>query len=630
MEDGGQGFLQDPPRLGNQYIEDTPLREVLQRLLPEDVLHSIEPDLQRFGWRVVEECTLHGKNIKQQPPVLVQYNAWGRRIDQIRIGEGWKRLNDVSAEEGLIAIGYERKQKEYSRVYQFAKMHLFGPYSAVYTCPLSMTDGATRLCEIMKPRVGDDSGTPYSIHDLFDHYTSKDPAKFWTSGQWMTEKPGGSDVGNTETIARPVPGDKLMYHLHGIKFFTSATLSETAFALARVIDDKTGPTGVAGSRGLSLFYIQLRDDEGNLKNIKIRRLKEKLGTKSLPTAELELCGTPARLVGQVGRGVATIATLFNITRIYSASASVASMRKAIAVARDYAHRRHAFGKAIAELPLHVQTLAQQEVAYRGCLQLLFHTVLLEGKMETGRATKGENDLLRVLTTLGKLYTAKLSLATISECIEALGGNGYMEDATDLPELLREQQVNTIWEGTTNVLSMDILRILDREPNAFVEYRNHINRVVALPSLSAPLKGCADQVRQAVKALTDVVEAITHDMDTDKRHVFSQSIARDVSYAMAAAFIAALLIEHAAWPGGGEAGLTGAEDGVRTFAAQQWCARHLAGHVLALNDALSLAKLNRKKASYEATRKLGLDVDPNGIFRGMGDLCPVTGKYRARY
>ena len=126
--------------------------------------------------------------------------------------------------------------------------------------------------------------------------------------------------------------------------------------------------------------------------------------------------------------------------------------------------------------------------------------------------------------------------------------------------------------------------------------------------------------------------------------------------MAAAFIAALLIEHAAWPGGGEAGLTGAEDGVRTFAAQQWCARHLANHVLALNDALNLAKLNRKKvrairsrvgvlvrvrscvcahtrvcqASYEATRKLGLDVDPNGNFRGMGDLCPVTGKYRASY
>ena len=118
-------------------------------------------------------------------------------------------------------------------------------------------------------------------------------------------------------------------------------MSETAFALARVIDDKTGPTGVAGSRGLSLFYIQLRDDEGNLKNIKIRRLKEKLGTKSLPTAELELCGTPARLVGQVGRGVATIATLFNITRIYSASASVASMRYVHAHARPHntAHAR---------------------------------------------------------------------------------------------------------------------------------------------------------------------------------------------------------------------------------------------------------------------------------------------------
>jgi len=514
MEDGGPGFLQEPPRLGNQYLEDTALREILQRLLPEDVLCSIEPDLQRFGWRVVEECAQHAKSVKQQPPVLVNYDAWGRRIDQIHIGEGWKRLNDISAEEGLIAIGYERKQGQYSRIYQFAKQHLFEPYSAIYTCPLSMTDGATRLCEIIKSRTGkDDSGTLYSISDLYDHFTSRDPKQFWTAGQWMTEKPGGSDVGNTETIARPVSEDPLMYRLHGIKFFTSATLSETAFALARVIDDKTGPTGVPGSKGLSLFYIQLRNEDGSLKNIKIRRLKDKMGTKSLPTAELELCGTPGRLVGQLGRGVATVATLLNLTRIYTASSSVATMRKALAIARDYAHRRRAFGNFIAQLPLHVKTLSDQEVDYRGCLQFAFHTISLLGKLETGCGSKGDSDLLRLLTTLGKLYTSKVSLASISECMEALGGNGYMEDATDLPELLRGQQVNTIWEGTTNVLSMDVLRILDREPNAFVEYRNYITRVVALPSLSAPLKNCAGSLRSATKTLSEVVESIRQDMDT---------------------------------------------------------------------------------------------------------------------
>eukprot|EP01089_Gocevia_fonbrunei_P015885 TRINITY_DN4781_c0_g1_i1.p1 TRINITY_DN4781_c0_g1~~TRINITY_DN4781_c0_g1_i1.p1 ORF type:complete len:273 (+),score=52.32 TRINITY_DN4781_c0_g1_i1:620-1438(+) len=271
----------------------------------------------------------------------------------------------------------------------------------------------------------------------------------------MTERTGGSDVSNTETIAKHIEGKN--YELHGYKFFTSATLSEIAFALARIVDSdgKSKP----GSRGLSVFYIKLRDDEGNLQNIKIHRLKDKWGTKPLPTAELELCGTPAYLVGEIGRGVPTISALFNITRIWATLSGSSTMKSGISIARDYAHRRIAFGKPLTEHPLHVHTLSLLEVMYRGHLHLGCYESLLQGKIETGKASKEDESLLRILTPLGKIYTSKESLKVLSECIEALGGLGYMEDASPLPQMFATQHVNTIWEGTTNVLSLDLLRAL---------------------------------------------------------------------------------------------------------------------------------------------------------------------------
>src|SRR4051812_23888455 len=356
----------DPPRLGNQYDDDGPLRAYLRWRLPANVRGEIEPDLQRLGTRVVTDILALGEAAEASPPRHVPFDAWGHRIDRIETSDAWGELDRISAIEGFVATGYERAHGAYSRVDQFARLYLFAPSSALYSCPLAMTDGAARFLEVH----GDDSTLP-----TFRHFTSRDPDQFWTSGQWMTERTGGSDVGTTSTVARR-EGDG-SYRLYGAKWFTSATTSQAAMTLARV------DGAASGSQGLSVFLITLRDSDGILRNIRVDRLKDKLGTRALPTAELTLEGTPAQLVGGEGDGVRKIATLFNVTRVYNAVAATAGMRRAIALASDYARRRRAFGKALVELPLHVETLAEMHLVQRACLLLAFRVVELLGKDECG-------------------------------------------------------------------------------------------------------------------------------------------------------------------------------------------------------------------------------------------------------
>lgn len=207
----------------------------------------------------------------------------------------------------MISIGYERPVAEYSRLWQFVKFYMFSTSSCIFDCPLAMTDGGARLIELNLESVRD-SAVKARIQDAWNHFMTRDPAQFWTSGQWMTERTGGSDVSGSETVA--VPNQDGSFSLTGFKFFTSATTSHCTFLLARIVDTKTvasasnvetnasahhsgsGVKGssVAGSRGLSVFFLEMRNSDGDLNGIIIHKLKNKLGTKAVPTAELELVG----------------------------------------------------------------------------------------------------------------------------------------------------------------------------------------------------------------------------------------------------------------------------------------------------------------------------------------------------
>ncbi len=312
----------------------------------------------------------------------------------------------------------------------------------------------------------------------------------------------------------------------------------------------------AGSHGLSVFLIHLRGNDGMLRNIRIERLKDKLGTRALPTAELTLEGTPAQLVGGAGDGVRKIATLFNVTRVYNAVAAVAGMRRAIALASDYARRRRAFGKLLIEHPLHVETLAEMQLELRAAFLLAFRVVELLGKDECGDATESELKLLRFLIPVAKLYTAKQAIAVASEALEAFGGAGYLED-TGLPRLLRDAQVLSIWEGTTNILSLDALRAIERG-DVLAEWTSDVKRRLSGLKVAA-LSSCAERTVSAVHRIEQYSErAVSAGSE------FQQAGARGFAFAIARTEAAALLIEHANAQG----------DQVAVTAARRWCAREL--------------------------------------------------------
>lgn len=536
-------FFQTPPSLNNQYDNDLVLKNYLEWKLPATMLSEIQPDLQHLGQRVIEEIYQLGQEAEAYPPKHVPYTPWGKRIDHIEVHAAWNELDHIAAKEKLIAIGYERKHGALSRIHQFAKLYLFHPSSAIYTCPLAMTDGAARALELY----ADDA----LKQRAFSHLTSADPSQFWTSGQWMTERTGGSDVSGTSTIAK---ADGTQFRLSGVKWFTSATTSQMAMTLARI---EGAPEG---SRGLSLFYLELRDAQGMLNGIRINRLKDKLGTRALPTAELTLDNAQAILVGGMGDGVKKISSLFNITRIYNACCAVGYMRRALALARDYANKRVAFGRPLSQHGLHLETLAHMHLEFTGAFHLVFHAIELLGKDEVGTATEREHSLLRLLTPLAKLYTAKQAIAVVSEALEAFGGAGYIED-TGLPQLLRNAQVLSIWEGTTNILSLDVLRAIEKEnaATAFFEDVAHRLDLINNPKLLSTKNNAVE----AVQKIQRYMVSMSH-MNSEEQQIG----ARHFAFALTQTYIASLLLEYAEWA------LQTNKDPLALISATRWCAKNL--------------------------------------------------------
>lgn len=479
------------------------------------------------------------RQAEANPPRLVRYDPWGARVDQVQTPAGWARLREAAVRHELVGLPYTQLGAS-GRVVQHALLHVFGPESATYSCPVAMTDGAAAL--LLHPEVD-----PAVRQRWLPRMTSTEAATAVFSGQWMTEASGGSDLSRAGTVARPA-GDG-SWRLSGDKWFCSAIDAQVAVALAR-------PHGAAaGSRTLAPFLVPRYAADSPLSTpgadpgapapgVRVHRLKDKLGTRALPTAEVGLDDAYAIPLGDpTAPGLVRMMTLVRVARLHNAAAAAAGMRRGLSYAYGYATARQVAGGMLIDSALHRATLATLAVDTAGAFALAAHAFALLGRVENGGDEAAEQEL-RLVAPLAKLATAKLAVATASELLECFGGAGYVED-TGLPRLLRDAQVLPIWEGTTNVLSLDVLRALVRQR--------------AGHQLVARVQDVADQhpaLAAEVRWLTQSVPAVVADAHTDR----VQAGARSLALRMANIVAAALLL---AWP-----------DEAAQVAGRLWCARWL--------------------------------------------------------
>ena len=376
----------------------------------------------------------------------------------------------------------------------------------------------------------------------------------------MTERTGGSDVGLTETCARQEQGQ---WRLYGSKWFTSAITSEMALTLAR-------PEGnVAGGQGLALFYLETRDQNGRANGIFVNRLKDKLGTRKLPTAELTLEGALAVPVAGLEHGIRAIVPMLGITRTWNAVCSVAAMRRGLALARDYARRRVQFGAPLCEKPLHLETFADLQTEFEAAFQLAFFAVELLGREENALISHTDRKLLRLVTPLAKASTARQLMHVMPEVLEVFGGAGYVED-TGIARLLRDAQVLPIWEGTTNVLSLDALRALaDAETCAAFESQvQTLAQAARTPALRAAGAHALETTHLAFVHLCSA---------SDQSREAAEAAARGVALTLARSLELALLVRHAQWS-------LDVEHDARAALAAQRFARHGANRLISAETA----------------------------------------------
>lgn len=411
-------------------------RKLLRRKLTDDAWAWAEPQLAAMGEQAAKVVAPLAMEADRERPRLITHDARGERISRVEYHASYREMERIAYGSGMIAMKYETHEHAHAATLTgFALGYLFAMAESGLYCPLCMTDGVARVLER--------HGTHEQVMRVVPHLTSRDPNTLWTGGMFLTERAGGSDVGANATIAKKQSDGT--WRLHGHKWFCSNVDAEAVLVTAR-------PEGVnGGTKGLRTFLLLTRDNPGFV----IERLKEKLGVRSMATGEVTLDGAIAEEVGDFH----AMTDMLNLSRLYNAVASVGVVGRAVYEARHYIERRHVFGQPVIEWPLAQETFFDIEAEQVAAMLITFEAI-----EALGRADAGDEDaakLVRLLTPIVKAVTGKLAVPCVSEAMELIGGNGYIEEHP-MPRLLRDAQVLPIWEGTTNILVLDALRVAHKE------------------------------------------------------------------------------------------------------------------------------------------------------------------------
>jgi len=458
-----------PDRHGqNLYSVDTELQSLLALYLPEDLLRHLRPQLERLGGLAGGTLDELAGTADRNPPTLKQRTRTGLDEQQVIKHPAYVEMERLALSEfGLAAISHRDETLGWKGrmppLVKYALTYLFVQAEFGLCCPVSMTDSLTRTLKKF--------GAPALVAKYLPRLTSLDFDELAQGAMFMTEQAAGSDIAATATLARREADGS--WRLTGDKWFCSNPDADFAMVLARAED------GVAGMKGVSLFLLPRRLDDGRLNHYRIIRLKDKLGTRSMASGEIQLEGALAYLVGEEGRGFVQMADMVNNSRLSNGVRAAGLMRRAVAEAEYIAAERQAFGRTLDRMPLMQRQLDKLRVPAEQARTMVCQTALA-----LARSDAGEPDayaLLRILTPLIKFRACRDARKVTGDAMEVRGGCGYIEEWSD-PRLVRDAHLGSIWEGTSNIVALDVIRAVKREGSLPV-LRAHCERLIAEAELA---------------------------------------------------------------------------------------------------------------------------------------------------
>ena len=503
---------------GNFFGADLNLQRALARSLGP-AYDGWRPMLSDFGaWVATEVDAAASYTDRKAPPVLEAYGPDGRNANRILQNPGWLAVSREAYRRGVVGLNYGETLAPF--LLTFTLGYLLSQADVSLHCPVTMTGAVAYVLA----RHG-----PVALRERYLPMLTRRDGEALTGGTWATELHGGSDIGGTTTVARPVVDH---WRLTGLKWFASNANGGLALATAR--PERAGP----GTKGLGLYLVPLVLPDGTANALRFRRLKDKLGTSGIPTAEIDLLDAWALEVAPPPEGFKLMMAALEFSRIHNAMGSAGLQRRAFAEAHAYAAGRRAFGDVILHYPMIQEQLAGMLARLEAGLALAMEAGrAFDAADQAGAAEDDEHRLwLRIATALAKYQTAEEANRACRAAIEIIGGNGYTYDHVT-PRLLRDAQVMTVWEGPANIQALELLRlVIGRYPGAAV-FKARIDAL--LGDLPPQLEEIAVPVRTALSDAAAMLARLAADATAAQRHALR------LLALMADILAAALLLEEAA-------------------------------------------------------------------------------------
>jgi alkylation response protein AidB-like acyl-CoA dehydrogenase len=505
----------------NWYEVDPNLQQIAHRTIDPVDLEWCEPELRKAGALVGSHIAARAEATDKNPPQLVKFDRWGERADEIIHHPGAiasKRDAWIAGISGpRLRNEAARHGRHYPEVMTTALNYMLSQAETGMLCAIGMTSGVVALVRRYAPAA--------LREEMLAHLTAEDFDDAWDGAMFMTEKTGGSDLSTLTTVARQ-EGDRWI--LNGSKWFCSNVDAGAIVTLAR-------PEGAEeGLKGVALFLVPRRRADGRRNGIDIRRLKDKLGTRAVPTAEVDFVDAEAYLMAgesgdpaaaRDGRGINRMMEMVNSSRHGVAVMGLGIMRRSFMEAAIFAAHRTAFGSLLRDLPMMRETLVGMVVELEAAAALVF------------ASAAEDSAITRLLVPLAKLRATRRGVELASQAVEVHGGNGYIEN-WPVARQLRDAQCHTIWEGTENIICLDVLRALRSEQVMKAALGTLEGRLAAAPRMleeaREPVARALGEVRQALEFLSRAERDL------------AQLRARSFANYLADVAQAALLFEEAAW------------------------------------------------------------------------------------